>query len=266
MCRFLDHLRLIGELVQETWQSDTAAWPDAYWSALEFYFWEPQHLNRYSPPSPDKKRGLDEVLSRLRAKEVPLNHLFAIFFSLAPPALSARLVEAVAPGLKGSAARLISSPEFRHSNLCDVCQPDLFLLVDERPVFWELKLDSKTSTEQLLKYALLGELVSREPSPIPVLILVGRTRESRAVDAFWKHLTDASLSIPPNVENHARRENITTDQLLAAAQKMPIYRASYSDVRDRLKAELESINSEVESGQTLCKLLQGMIETLETIK
>ncbi len=251
--------------MQETWQSDTAAWPDAYWSALEFYFWEPQHLNRFSPPSPDKKRGLGDVMSRLRAKEVPLNHLFSIFFSLAPAALAARLVEATAPGVKGSSARFISSPEFRHSKLCGICQPDLFLIVDGRPVFWELKLDSRTSTEQILKYALVGTALSGEEGTTPALVLVGRTSAFREADVFADELAKASLQVPTNVEQHALRLNVTTEKLVAAAQKMPIYRSSYSDIRECLKAELESIDSEMESGQTLCKLLRGMIDTLETI-
>jgi hypothetical protein len=59
---------------------------------------------------------------------------------------------------------------------------------------------------------------------------------------------------------------VTTEKLLAAAKQMPIYRSSYADVRERLKSELQSIDSEMESGQTLCKLLRGMIDTLEQIK
>jgi hypothetical protein len=52
--------------VQRIRQSDIATWPDEYESIWEFYFWEPQHLNRFSPP-PDRRKTLNTVLEHLRA-------------------------------------------------------------------------------------------------------------------------------------------------------------------------------------------------------
>src|SRR6267143_915401 len=60
-------------------------WTDEYESIVEFYFWEPQHLNRRAPPG--RNPGIDEVLQRLRRKEVPLNHLLGILFRLVPASL-----------------------------------------------------------------------------------------------------------------------------------------------------------------------------------
>jgi hypothetical protein len=251
--------------MQEIEQSDIATWPDEYESILEFYFWEPQHLNRFSP-APDRRLGLDAVLARLRKREVPLNHLFSIFFSLVPSAMAARLLTAVAPGIEGGSAYLINSPAFRRSKLRGICQPDLLLIVDDRPVFWELKIDSTTSEEQLLKYALLGELVTQKSEKAPALVLVGRTAAFPAADTFENLRATELLHISTKFERHASDFGVTRAALRAAARRIALFRTSYTAIHGHLASELKRVDAESESGQTLSKLLHGMVVTLENIQ
>ena len=251
--------------VQQIRQSDIATWPDEYESILEFYFWEPQHLNRFSPP-PDRRKALNTVLEHLRAKEVPLNHLFSIFFSLAPAALSARLISAIAPDITSSSADLINSSAFRRSKLRGICQPDLLLIVDGRPVFLELKLQAKTSKEQLLKYALAGETIGANRDTPPALVLVGRSAKFAAADIFEREREAGSLIVPAKIERRAFSVDVSPERLVEAARRMPIFRASYADIRNHLLSELETISTEVEGGQTLRKLVVGMVYVLERLK
>ena len=246
-------------------QSDIAKWPDEYESILEFYFWEPQHLNRFSPAL-NRRLGLDTVLARLRKREVPLNHLFSIFFSLAPSAMAARLLTALAPGIEGGSACLMNSPAFRRSKLRGICQPDLLLIVDESLVFLELKLDSTTSLEQLLKYALLGELLTHKPEKAPALVLVGRTAAFRAADTFENLRATKLLEVSTKLERQASGFGVTRETLLAAARRIALFRTSYTEILGHLASELKRVDAESESGQTLSKLVHGMVAALENIQ
>ena len=250
--------------VQQIGKLDIATWPGEYESILEFYFWEPQHLNRFSRP--DRRLPLTTVLEHLRAKEVPLNHLFSIFFSLAPAALSARLISAIAQGLTSDSADLINSPSFRRSKLCGICQPDLLLVAGGRPVFLEIKLQATTSKEQLLKYALAGEMISGNRGVPAALILVGKSAVFPAADAFEKERETACLTIPTKIEQSASSVGVSLERLVEVARRMPIFRACYADVRNHLLSELEKTSEVVEGEQTLRRLLLGMVETLEKLR
>ena len=58
-------------------------WQDYYYDILEFYYAEPQHLNRLKY-GPEKTWKFPKVRKRLQRLEVPLNHIMTHFFLLAP--------------------------------------------------------------------------------------------------------------------------------------------------------------------------------------
>jgi hypothetical protein len=196
---------------------------------------------------------------------VPLNHLFSIFFSLAPAAMSGRLISAIAPGIKSGSAQLINSPAFRRSILWAACQPDLLLIAEGRPVFFELKMRAKTSEEQLLKYALAGELIGGNRDTPPALILVGKSALFTAADEFEKRRQAAPLIVPSKIERHAVKRGVSVERLAAAARRMPIFRASYADITNHLSSELKAISGDSEGGQTLRRLVVGLTGALQKI-
>src|ERR1700682_4034684 len=69
-----------------------SSWVDAYYEALDFFFWEPQHLGRKKHTDAKLKTHYD-VQAHLRVMEVTLNHQLKQFFSLAPRSLRNRLFE-----------------------------------------------------------------------------------------------------------------------------------------------------------------------------
>ena len=260
---------LCGEDVTETVPESTASewpdqseWPDEYENILEFYFWEPQHLNRFSPPA-ERRLPLNTVFERLRVKEVPLNHLFTIFFSLAPAALSARLISAIAPGITCNSAYLINIPRVRRSKLPGICQPDLVFMADARTVFLELKIRARTSIEQILKYALAGEVIRGNRDRPPALVFVGKSPTFAEVDVFEAQREAASFVVPAKIERYADNLNVSLEQLIQAAHHMPVFRTSYTAIRSHLSSELETISAQAEGGETLRRLVKGMIRALD---
>src|SRR6267143_6945853 len=109
-------------------------WTDEYESILEFYFWEPQHLNRRAHTS-GKNPGVDVVLDRLRTKEVPLNHLLGLFFRLVPPTLAARVLASMSQTAVGDMAKHVNTATFRRSQIYGICQPDFLFETGDGLVF-----------------------------------------------------------------------------------------------------------------------------------
>lgn len=136
------------------------SWVDLYYDALEFYYWEPQHLGRKKPANPAFKDS-KEVMDHLHRVEVPLNHLIKQFFSLAPISLRNRLFvlasfePALTPSLSGEfamAGRLIKGEYVSKFD----AQPDFFFRADGKTVAIEMKINSTSNVRQVLMYTLLA--------------------------------------------------------------------------------------------------------------
>ena len=67
-------------------------WLDSYYEALEFFYWEPQHLGLKKNVS-NELDTIEKVEKHLRKMEVTLNHNTNQFLLLAPVALRTRLFQ-----------------------------------------------------------------------------------------------------------------------------------------------------------------------------
>lgn len=130
-------------------------WVKSYYHALEFFYWEPQHIGRKKHVSA-KYDTVQKVKEHLHDMEVTLNHNLSQFFLLAPCSLRNKLF-----------AKLFAQP-FEHQfdmhggeldgkyELANSMQPDLVFSSDAELVSVEMKLEAKSSIAQALKYAWLG--------------------------------------------------------------------------------------------------------------
>lgn len=105
-----------------------------------------------------------DTVERLRRIEVPLNHILAFFFSMAPASLIGELVKRhVGIEPMGDVAYL--GREFERQEVFDsITQPDFAFDNDHTFLTIEAKLNSYSSIEQLQKYAFLHALI-RERRP-----------------------------------------------------------------------------------------------------
>ncbi len=132
-----------------------SGWLESYYEALEFFYWEPQHLGRKKHSSAEFDT-LPKVKRHLRNMEVTLNHNIHQFLALAPRALRNKFL-----GL--CLGRDVSGDfvmEFRDGdkkfNLMNSTQPDLLFISSESTISVEMKIGAKSSIAQIQKYALLA--------------------------------------------------------------------------------------------------------------
>ena len=64
----------------------TMSWLDSYYEAVEFFYWEPQHIGR-KKHVPGEFNTFEKVHKHLRQMEVTLNHNINQFLLLAPESL-----------------------------------------------------------------------------------------------------------------------------------------------------------------------------------
>lgn len=134
---------------------EEVTWVDSYYEALEFFYWEPQHLGRKKHSNAEFDTA-PKVRKHLRKMEVTLNQNLHQFFLLAPDSLRNELFSR----LFGSTLRGRLSLEGRNVDekfkLQNATQPDILFTSEAQTVALEMKVGSKSSLTQVLKYALLG--------------------------------------------------------------------------------------------------------------
>ena len=123
-----------------------ANWLDAYYEALKFFYWEPQHIGR-KEDVPDPGINLKEVMKHLRRMEVTLNHNINQFLLLAPSALRARLFRELF-------GRTFDSEFEMHGLDVDInfisgnsVQPDFLFIASDDVISIEMKTKAKSSID-----------------------------------------------------------------------------------------------------------------------
>lgn len=141
------------------------SWIENYYEALEFYYWEPQHLGRKKAVD-SKLNSLAKVRDHLPKMEVSLNHQIRQFFSLAPRSFRNKLFrQALKRDVPGDF--LITGRDlYTRFELGKVTQPDFVFIEKDnlQSVSMEMKILAKSSVSQVLKYAFLASAVERKVS------------------------------------------------------------------------------------------------------
>ena len=149
------------------------SWLETYYTALEFFYWEPQHLGLKKNPDA-KLDSRDKVVERLRTLEVTLNHALDQFLRLAPHGLRNELFESVFRRSFLHPLHMHGRDIDRDFELADAMQPDFFFESEADVVSIEMKIHAKSSVSQVLNYALLGlavEMMRQAPRQHSLLML-----------------------------------------------------------------------------------------------
>ncbi len=243
-------------------------WIDSYYEALEFFYWEPQHIGR-KKHADGRLRTVDQVQRHLRRMETTLNQLLSQFFLLAPTSLRNRLFE-----------RLFDE-EFRRPfvslgrdvdelfSLQKATQPDLLFVSDREVVAIEMKIGAKCSVEQVLKYALLALAVEIRTGRTMAhrLALLGHgdfarqwqerfTSPAELVRALRDADIDAFLAKTPQFQEYA-------DRLTDIVTESRFSYFDYADLAGFLRAERPSDHDQTAGAEVYRKLIDGVLAELD---
>lgn len=156
-------------------------WTSEYYEILTFYYWEPQHLGR-SKSANCRYNKVSEALKHVQNLEVSLNHMFNIFFRLAPEGVISEMASTLTGMPVTQPLELLNRR--RVETICQLVQPDLLLQGDTINLSVEMKIGAKTNLEQVWKYALLHWLADNNDQKRrdSILLYIGKA----TYPALWK--------------------------------------------------------------------------------
>lgn len=243
-------------------------WTSEYYEIIEFYFWEPQHLGRkktnkslYSTPI--------EALKHVQDMEVSLNHMFNLFFRLAPAGIPSHMIADATGSQVQSATQLLTRRNI--SSFCELVQPDLMFQGDSVNFSIEMKLKAKSSLEQVWKYALLHTLADAHDGQdrASYLMLLGKGEFSslwkediNTPDELRKFLKDAKLYKLQRKAKEVEKMPIDWNRVRETLEKTSILYWNYQTLKMFLKGLIEPFTGANRAEQTFVHLVNGMVAEL----
>lgn len=238
-------------------------WTEEYYDIVDFYFWSPDKLGHRS----DKERKLkkaDEVMGRLKRIEEPLNHILGIFFALAPSRFVHDLFATQCDVHCNDDLTLLGRDVHTTYGIADATQPDFAFDGPSSFLTIEAKFGAgKSSLEQLLKYALLHDMIAARGrrSAVGLLYLSDGPTTSLFPTGFqdWSTVKELAIAELPKVEKHAfkRLSDTSRQALIETLRELPIAHCSYRDL-DALLARYEAAATSEDAGGVEAKLYRGL--------
>jgi len=244
------------------------SWLETYYTALEFVYWEPQHLGRKKNPETDLDT-LDKVAKRLRHLEVTLNHNIDQFFRLAPSLLRRELFARVF-------GRTFSNLFIMHGREVDktfelvyAMQPDFLFVSEKEVVSIEMKTGAKSSVSQVLKYALLGLAIElkQKVSLQHYLLLLGPGDFSGLWNEKFKTTADlhdaiSNANLPAFLDQQPVRFRSHQEQFAGVVGRLQISWLTYGQLSDFLRAASPAETDLTQGAEVYRKLISGLLGEL----
>ncbi len=244
------------------------SWIDSYYEALEFFYWEPQHIGRKKHASA-RLDTPEKVKRHLRRIEVTLNQNLEQFFLLAPSSLRNALFEELFARPFEYAFALHGRSVDSEFDLEKAMQPDLLFASDADVVSLEMKVGARCSVTQVLKYALLGVAVEshtgRQRSHS--LLLLGKGDFSGLWQERFASVAELRQAIQTDVGSflNGSRKGFRPQEkrFRELAAGMAIEFMSYADLARFLQAKRPPVSEVGPAAEVYRKLIDGVIGDLD---
>lgn len=267
------------------------SWNRKYWDNLANFYWYPRFMGLKSIPRKKwttsknyisipkneipanariyvRKRAEAEQMAYLRSQEETLNHMFDLTLAIAGDEVVRRLIfEPLAFDGNGPIKSLGREVKARYGWKSKVTQQDGFLVSPESIVGIELKLGSKTRSEQVLKYVTLlhcEELLTGKRPNVGLLFIVPDTSR----DSIWEQcgisgsgeIDESYLDgeITQNLKEHMqKRIEEHGEAYRGLLNRLKLDVVSWSDFDESISEILSDLAPHRAGDQTLIKLLEG---------
>ncbi len=273
-------------------------WNSKYWDILNQLYWTPKYLglrsikkdlwqvegDRVSIPIDELISGASLYTRKLRiadlrddllGKEEILNHVFDLTFGIAPDELLRHAfltplgIDDLGPfeSLGGEVAK-----RYGWGDSDNVTQQDGLFISSNSAVAVEIKLASKSSPEQILKYAALltwEELATGRRDNLGLLYIIpqdalqthwsncglaGAEVASDFLDRSWKR------PLPANIRKFVDKHR---DDVAGVLGRLKLGVMSWADFRARLAGFSEQVGGANAGDQTLRRLISGFISQID---
>lgn len=244
-------------------------WTDLYYKIVEYYFWSPQVIGRISNPAKSAKPWR-HWRNSLSSQETPLNHIIDFLFHIAPD----EFLDAIIASLLGREAKGFSLVEPSPGTLdASIVQPDMILCNQKELVFVEMKVDSQSSVDQFIKYAIASACIRAQDPLIRSTDLVMLTRKAHH-SYVWKNAArlgigseeslkstakiavyEESILCQRGVQKYFRANPNAKEEIVSQLDRIRLHMVDYSVLKNAMTAYISREKS-------LSNLINGVIEEL----
>lgn len=245
-------------------------WLQSYYEALQFFYWEPQHLGRKKHTNAEFNTA-DKVIAHLGKIEVTLNHNLTQFFLLAPNRLRQDLFRSLFDRPFDSDFVLHGRGVDATFGLVNSTQPDLMFTSDDALVSIEMKIGAKSSVNQVLKYALLGLAVElRASAPRRhYLAFLGRGTFADQWHERFASLADLRAAVASTdktafLAKQPMPFRAHEERFVSIVSELALSFISYSKFATFLRNEIPSALDRSNGEEVYAKLLNGVLTELQS--
>lgn len=243
-------------------------WNSEYYDNLEFFYFEPQHLGKIKNPNSEIQSPKDAI-DHLKRMEVCLNHQMNLFFRLAPLAYQQGLFRQCFGADFDDQWSLVGKELDREWKVDNGTQPDLFFAGRTTNVCIELKLGSKLTLEQVLKYVFLNKLEQRHSGLEKryYLLFMGKGEfrdqwREKFEDTKAMSLALRETTFSGSLKRWASKIMVDEGEIGAAADKTAFSFLSYQGFASSLAAFKKDIDGASPHSETIVELFNGMLAEL----
>lgn len=249
---------LLGEKMSSSWNKE-------YYDIMNFYYWEPQHLGKIKNKE-SKIQNINDALNHIAKMEVSLNHQFNLFFQLLPSELTNIIFNKIDCRFTGTEKLEYQSIEdISVLNLKDSTQPDVFFKSNTDLVAIEFKLGTKSSIEQLLKYATLFHFtrLHHQKNFKCHLVYVGVNSFDSMFKEKFSHIDLVQdqlelVHIPDVTKKGSIDLTPHKDEILNLAKDMSLSFVNYQQLHDLFDHRISALDTANPYTETIHKLISGM--------
>lgn len=244
-------------------------WTSEYYDVMEFYYWEPQHLGKIKNQN-SRYNSAGKALSHIQNMEVSLNHMFNVFFRLAPSSFINQVI--VEFFSKDTEEKFSLQGRYAVSEFSSLVQPDLLFSSDETNFSIEMKIGAKSSLEQVYKYGLLHWMEQKHTNSTKKSFLLYMNKNNFS-DLWTERFSSVGelkkqtliLDIETLKAKAAKNENthIEWDEVKHLVGETDIGFCTYSDFAALLKRFTAQFAGNNEASETIEKLFGGLYSELE---
>lgn len=234
-------------------------WTSEYYDVMEFYYWEPQHLGKIKNPK-SRYNNQYKSLEHIRNMEVSLNHMFNVFFRLAPSNFVNSLVNVTCDTKVKD--KFLMQGRYNVREFSQLVQPDLLFTSSSANFSIEMKIEAKSSIEQVYKYALLNWLEQQHSgvNRKSILLYIGKgnfknlwSEKFNNPQEVVKAAIDFDISKLQLRANKVENVKINWDEVRSILSNTIIGYCNYSDLNHLLNNHCNKQSSETE-----LKLFDGL--------
>jgi 5-methylcytosine-specific restriction endonuclease McrA len=275
------------------------SWERKYWDIVDNLYWAPSYLGLEGIPQKDwvtdgemvcvprslvnsrggpiyaRKRTDVECAEWMRGQEDVLNHIFNITFAIAPDelleTLFCRPLGIRDRGPFQSAGREIAE-RYGWSRNENVTQQDGLFIGERTAIGVELKLESRSSLNQLAKYVALLVLEERVGGPRENLGLLFLLPEG-ALESHWRTFGITGAKVDASMFDAMQASGLKgkikelfendPDHVKSVLSRMKLAAESWSSFRTEILAVIAALNPATAGDQTLQRLMAGFLAQLE---